>query len=268
MENIDQNKDVPTKEDSGLQAQIEKLQAQIALLTNKPAPVAPSNEGYANFEPKGETPIDERKQQIVGASIQTDIAQSTALINQYKEYFQTSKQEKIDDVFKIINAIPAQDQDLTFIRNDLNLLLCKVFFDYEGVEYEEYLLPKIEKIKSATKYTPAIKEEINDLLHHVPYVKKSIQQIVDRKKNAGLNFDGFSGSKRNVEYYISGYGQGSVTLKQLNEYLDGNPQEKQKYHEMIEEKSNAFLKERGYKKPSGMNIGLSNYSFGKPPTAQ
>lgn len=267
MESIDQNKDAPTKEDSGLQAQIEKLQAQIELLKNKPVTVAPSNEGYASFEPEGETPIDEKKQQIMGANIQTDIAKSTALIKEYKEYFTTSKQEKIDDVFKIINAIPVQEQDLTFIKNDLNLLLCKVFFDYEGIEYEEHLLPKIEKIKSATKYTPAIKEEINDLLHHVPYVKKSIQQIVDRKKNAGIDLAGFSGSKRNVEYYISGYSQGNITLKQLNEYLDGNPKEKQKYHEMIEEKSNAFLKERGYKKPSGMNIGLNNYSFGKPESA-
>ena len=267
MENIDQSKDTSTSANNleEIQKQISTLQAQIAGMTKTSTPNR--EEGYINYN-LGATPINEKENLLAGANIGENIKSMYSSLEEYKDYFPTSVKENIEESIKTLQAITKGEgeegekkPDLKVIQNDLSLLMCKVFFDYEGVDIPEHLIKKVEKVKNAKKYSPAIKEEVKDLLPHVPYVIKALQGNIDRKKNAGLNFNGFSDSKRDVEYYMKAYSQGVGTITELKEYLDSNPQEKQKYHQLIDNTVNEFCKKRGYKRPTGLMRGLGNYTI-------
>lgn len=260
MENIDQSKDTSTNANNleEIQKQMATLQAQVAGMTKTSTPN--SEEGYINYN-LGATPINEKENLLTGANIGADIQSMYSSLKEYKDYLPTSVKENIEEVITALQAIPEEEQDLKVIQNDLALLTCKVFFDYEGVDIPEHLIKKVEKVKNAKKYSPAIKEEVKDLLPHLPYMRKALQGNIDRKKNAGLNFNGFSDSKRNVEYYMKAYSQGVGTLTELKEHLDSDPQEKQKYHQLIDNTVNEFCKKRGYKRPTGLMRGLVNYTI-------
>ena len=89
-----------------------------------------------------------------------------------------------------------------------------------------------------------------------------MQENIDRQKNAGLNFNDGSNVKRNTEWYIKNYSQGATTLKEMQGYFNSNPAEKQRYHELIDNRINSFCQERGYKRPTGIIRGINNYTFG------
>lgn len=269
MEDIVPNKDIDTKSPTnGINEQIASLQAQIAELTknNNNKANAPSNElgsvDYNFINNSEETPVDEKKTLLLGATINEEIKTMYASLSEYKDYLTTSDKQKIDYVLQNTDKNLANDSsDLYVIKNDLALLTCKIFFDYDGVDVPEHLKKKVEKVKNATRYTASIKEEVRDLLPHVPYMQKNLQSTIDRKKNSGLNFDGFNTSKRNVEWYIKNYSQGRTTFKEMQGYLNNNPAEKQRYHELIDNSINSFCQERGYKRPTGIMRGIDNYTF-------
>ena len=264
MEDINQNKDIETNlSTNAINETIAGLQAQIAELKNASNEAKPNNqEGYINYKSE-ETPIDEKEKLLLGADIGAEIENMQSSLDQYKGYFPTSVKEKIDYAFQVINSIPKAERDLEMIKNDLSFLTCKVFFDYEGVDVPDHLKSKVEKVKNATKYTASIKEEVRTLLPHLPYMQKNLQSIIDRKKNAGVDFDGFNSSKRNTEWYIKNYSQGATTLKEMQDYFNSNPAEKQRYHELIDNRINSFCQERGYKRPTGIIRGINNYTFGR-----
>ena len=267
MEDIDKNKDIEAglspKEMSetiiSLKAQIDKMQKNINVPTNNES----ENVDYKLINNSEETAIDTKNILLLGATIGDEIKSMRSSLDEYKGYLSTSSKEKIEYVLRSTDENLAKEApDLNVAKNDLSLLVCKIFFDYEGVDVPEHLMKKVEKIKNATRYTASIKEEVRDLLPHVPYMQKNLQSIIDRKKNAGVDFDGFNSSKRNTEWYIKKYSQGATTLKEMQGYFNSNPAEKQRYHELIDSRINSFCQERGYKRPTGIMRGINNYTFG------
>lgn len=266
MEDTTQNKDIKTNSSpNAMDDAIAVLQAQItALQKNNNVPSNKSeNVDYKLITNSEETSIDTKNILLLGATIGDEIKTMRSSLDEYKGYLSTSAKEKIEYVLRSTDEnLKKEAPDLNVAKNDLSLLVCKIFFDYEGVDVPDHLMKKVEKIKDATRYTASIKEEIRDLLPHVPYQKKNLQSIIDRKKNAGVDFDGFNSSKRNTEWYISKYSQGATTAKEMKDYLDRNPAEKQRYHELIDDTVNSYCQKRGYKRPSGIIRGINNYTFG------
>ena len=61
-------------------------------------------------------------------------------LDEYKGYLSTSSKEKIEYVLRSTDENLAKEApDLNVAKNDLSLLVCKIFFDYEGVDVPEHL---------------------------------------------------------------------------------------------------------------------------------
>lgn len=251
--NIDEKKALETK--------VQELTAQLEALTKQNRNPDSKDNRVISFE-ADPTPPDEKAQIMKGAMINSEIKNMESILCEYKDHFPTSITEKIDFAFKQIASIPDEGKDLKVIRDDLAFLVCKVFFNYEGIEYPEHLTKKVEKVKNANKYSTAIKEEINDLLPHLPYITKSMQEMIDRKKNANLSFDGVGDGERGLEYYARGVSQCTVTAEELKKQLAMDPKRTEVFKAKCRRELDAFCKERGYKPPSGITRGLKNYSFG------
>ena len=69
-------------------------------------------------------------------------------LEQYKDYLPTNTKQEIEYIVSELRSMPEEKQDIKYIQSHLSLLMCKVFFDYEGVDIPEHLAKKVEKIKN------------------------------------------------------------------------------------------------------------------------
>lgn len=234
-----------------LKNQIAELKAQVTIPKKETIEFLPSQTN------SNKTLLIEREK---GAVLSTECDALERNIMDHKELLQSTMREGIDTFIaemqtKCIDDNGLMDRELK--RNLLAFLNCKAFFDIDGVEIPEHLQAKVNKVKQAKSYSLAIKDEVNELLSHLPYMTKKLREMEERKKNANVDFHGMNvAKKQSPNYYIKQYSMGLVTLEECKKHL---PEEyKEKLQEFILRKT----KDTGYEFSKMHGDHVNNYSIG------
>lgn len=236
-----------------LKNQIAELKAQLVLPKKQEVEFLPSQTN------SNKTLLLEREKGAV-LSKECDVLESN--IMDYKDLLQSTVREGIDAFIKEMKTNCVDDDGLTdreLKRNLLAFLNCRVFFGIDGVTVPEHLQSKVEKVKNAKSYSLAIKDEINDLLSHLPYMTNKLKEIETRKKNANIVLDEFGNTKSGVgsqgdAFYLNSYFSGKLTLEECKKNLSSDYREKIKTHIA----SNA--KKAGYEISQMPTMSIQNYA--------
>lgn len=256
----DQTKNSTTNVDTA--QSIELLKTQIAELQAKLARNIEGEDKNIEFAPSqtnsNKELLEERRK---GAILSKACDELENNIREYKELLPTSMKESVDNfMIKVeeacVDSNGLVDQELK--RNLLAFLNCKTFFDIEGIEVPEHLQNKVTKVKNAKRYSLSIKDEINELLSHLPYITKKLREMEDRKKNANIVLDEFGNAKglghAGDSHYINAYCTGKITLEECKKNL--SPDYKEKIHRYIL----ATAKKSGYEVSQMPTMAIHNYA--------
>jgi hypothetical protein len=260
MTEVPTNNPVPTNSEESLQAQIEELKAQL-LQAQLQVPIA-TKKTDVEFLPSqtnsNKALLLEREK---GAILSTECNALERNIIDHKELLPSTMREGVDAFMakvetNCVDENGLMDQELK--RNLLAFLNCKVFFDIEGVEIPDLLKSKVDKIKKQKSYHLAIKDEVTELISHLPYVTKKLREIEERKKNANIVLDEFGNAKglgyNGDSHYINAYCTGKITLEECKKNL--SPDYKEKIHRYIL----ATAKKSGYEVSQMPTMAIHNYA--------
>lgn len=182
-------------------------------------------------------------------------------ILEYKDSLPTVMKESVENFLARIEKICVAENGLVdeeLKRDQLAFLNCKTFFDIEGMEVPEHLKNKVDKVKQAKSYSLTIKNEVSELLSHLPYMTKKLREIEERKKNANIVLDEFGNAKglghHGDSHYINAYCTGKITLEECKKNL--SPDYKEKIHRYIL----ATAKKSGYEVSQMPTMAIHNYA--------
>lgn len=182
-------------------------------------------------------------------------------ILEYKDSLPTVMKESVENFLARIEKICVAENGLVdeeLKRDQLAFLNCKTFFDIEGMEVPEHLKNKVDKVKQAKSYSLTIKDEIDELLSHIPYMTKRLRELEERKRNANIILDEFGNAQgvgsRGDSYYLNSYFTGKTTLEECKKNLSPHYKEKIKMHLL------ANAKRAGYEPSPIPAMSIQNYA--------